>query len=125
MPLYESCYEFEGAQLMGKPATKMRERFESKGLSIGEDIHEPPDHLAIELEYLYFLLEKGWSQKDEAVAAEALSFASESMLPWVTEFKMKLAGEKECPFYSLISSVLVAILNHIGEFGGLEPQTES
>ncbi|NIQ90076.1 MAG: molecular chaperone TorD family protein, partial [Desulfobacterales bacterium] len=52
-PLYESCYEFEGAPLMGRAAAEMKERFETKDLSVADTIQEPPDHLSIELEYLY------------------------------------------------------------------------
>jgi TorA-specific chaperone len=63
-PLYESCYagaeSGTNAPLMGAPAAAMKQRLREKGLSIGSDIHEPPDHISIELEYLYFLLEKGW-----------------------------------------------------------------
>ena len=43
-PLYASCYAAgsapgEDAALMGPPAAMMKERFESKGLSLGDHIH--------------------------------------------------------------------------------------
>ena len=119
-PLYASCYGAgrapgEDAPLMGPPAVLMKERFESKGLSLGGHIHEPPDHLAIELEYLYFLLERGWSDDDAALKDEAVSFAGEIMLPWVTKFQKRLvAVETECRFYQLTTSILYAILRFIG-----------
>ena len=56
-PLYQSCYEYENAPLMGPPAQLMQEKLENKGLSVGGQLNEPPDHLAIEIEYLYFLLQ--------------------------------------------------------------------
>ena len=120
-PLYASCYEAgsapgRDAPLMGPPAVLMKERFESKGLSLGDHIHEPPDHLAIELEYLYFLLERSWSDDDAALKDEAVSFAGEIMLPWVTKFQKRLvAVETECRFYQLTTSILYAILRFIGE----------
>ena len=43
-PLYESCYEFEGAPLMGRAAIEMKERFEAQDLSVADNIQEPPDH---------------------------------------------------------------------------------
>jgi TorA maturation chaperone TorD len=52
---------------MGEPAIDMKNRYESKGLSLSDEIHEPPDHISIEQEYLYFLLDKGWSDDDRAV----------------------------------------------------------
>jgi TorA-specific chaperone len=115
-PLYESCYEFENAPLMGKPAIEMRERFDAVGLSIAENIQEPPDHISIELEYLYFLLEKGWAEEDKTVIAEGMSFACDIMLPWVSNFQKRLAAEEECRFYPLIGKILMEILDTIGRF---------
>jgi TorA maturation chaperone TorD len=113
-PLYESCYEFEGAPLMGRAAAEMKERFEAKGLSVAETIQEPPDHLSIELEYLYFLLDKGWGEQDDALVAEAAEFASDTLLPWVSELSEKLASEEECRYYPLMATIVVEILSVIG-----------
>jgi len=119
-PLYASCYmpganPEDDSPLMGPPAVMIKERFESKGLSLGDHIHEPPDHLSIELEYLYFLLEKGWSTDDAALIDEAISFSAEIMLPWVLKFQQRLvAVETECRFYQLTTAILCAILRFIG-----------
>jgi TorA-specific chaperone len=119
-PLYASCYAAgsspgEDAPLMGPPAVLMKERFESKELSLGDHIHEPPDHLAIELEYLYFLLESGWSDDDAALKDEAVAFAGQIMLPWVVKFQERLAAvETECRFYQLTTAILCTILRFIG-----------
>ena len=119
-PLYASCYEAgsapgQDAPLMGPPAVLMKERFESKGLSLGDHIHEPPDHLSIELEYLYFLLEKGWSDNDAVLQNEAVSFADEIMLPWVIKFQERLvAVETESRFYQITTAILCTILRFIG-----------
>ena len=119
-PLYASCYvnikSGEKALLMGEPAIAMKSRFESKGLSLSNKIHEPPDHISIELEYLYFLLDKGWSDGDQDLIKEAATFATEEMLPWVSEFQAKLAVEEECRFYPLMASILRAILEIIAGY---------
>jgi len=109
-PLYESCYEFENAPMMGRPAVEMTQRFKSKGLSMENIVHEPPDHLAVELEYLFFLLQQG----DELISNEAASFAGETMLPWVSIFKQRLKSVKDdCRFYSFASGILVLFLELI------------
>jgi TorA-specific chaperone len=116
-PLYESCYVSietgEKKLLMGAPAIDMHNRYESKGLSLSEEIHEPPDHLSIELEYLYFLLEKGWADGDKELLTEASAFSAEIMLPWLSKFQARLAVEKKCRFYPLMASMLTAILEII------------
>ncbi|WP_457552559.1 TorD/DmsD family molecular chaperone [Desulfobacula sp.] len=117
-PLYQSCYEFENAPLMGKSAEKMKNRFNSRGLSLENQIHEPPDHLAIELEYLFFLLQETCARPDDNqdifVSSEAASFAKETMLPWVRVFNQRLQSVNEdCRFYSLASQILVLFLGVI------------
>ena len=114
-PLYESCYEFEGAPLMGRAATEMKERFEAQGMSVADNVQEPPDHLSIESEYLYFLLDKGWDEQDDALVAEGSAFAAETVLPWVSKLHERLASEKQCHFYPLMVSILEDILRTIGE----------
>lgn len=115
-PLYASCYEpgnapGDDASLMGPPAVMMKERFESKGLSLGDHINDPPDHLSIELEYLYFLLEKGWRDTDASLLDEAAAFGGQIMLPWVIRFQERLeAAESECRFYHLTTAIICAIL---------------
>jgi TorA-specific chaperone len=116
-PLYASCYETtpsgEKALLMGEPAIDMKKRYASKGLSLSDEIHEPPDHLSIELEYLYFLLDKGWSDDDRDLIREASPFAADVMLPWVSKFQAGLWAENKCRFYPLMASMLKAILEII------------
>jgi TorA-specific chaperone len=119
-PLYASCYvegtaPGENAPLMGPPAVLMRRRFESRGLAMSESMHEPPDHLSIELEYLYYLLQKGWAENDSVLLSEAVSFAGEDMLPWVIKMRERIAAESRCRFYPLITSVAVSILAYLNE----------
>ncbi|MBW1946193.1 MAG: molecular chaperone TorD family protein [Deltaproteobacteria bacterium] len=119
-PLYQSCYEFENAPMMGESAIKMNKRFKSKGLSMENRVHEPPDHLAIELEYLFFLLQDSSvglnDNPDKFVSNEAVSFAAETMLPWVTVFNQRLKPViDDCRFYSLASGILVLLLSLISD----------
>lgn len=127
-PLYESCYvsgdNGQNASLMGEPAIMMKKRLQSNGLSIGDSLHEPPDHISIELEYLYYLLEKGWAEGSKTLINEAVSFASKIMLPWISELQERLAVESECRFYFLIASILTAILRFISAFEKMGSQKE-
>jgi putative dimethyl sulfoxide reductase chaperone len=118
-PLYASCYAAidadQWAPLLGEPALAMHDRFRSKGLSLADDVGEPPDHVSIELEYLYFLLNKGWSDNDSLLVDEAASFASETMLTWVMKLQQSLAEvETASPFYPLITTTLCEVLKLIG-----------
>ena len=113
VPLYQSCYEYENAPMMGPPASMMKERLAAVGLSMGSHINEPPDHLAVELEYLYFLLSKWWDDNHTASIAKAVSFASNIMLPWVYKLQKRLKLMEESLFYSLLISLNIAVLEFI------------
>ena len=113
VPLYQSCYEYKNAPMMGPPASKMKERLAADGLSMGSHINEPPDHLAVELEYLYFLLTRGWTEHHEASVTEAVAFASDTILPWIKKLQERLNTREASRFYSLLMSLIIAVLGLI------------
>jgi len=65
------------------------------------------------LEYLYFLLDKGWSERDGALVTEGSAFAAETMLPWVSKLSERLASEGDCRYYLLMAAVLLQVLTVI------------
>ncbi|MBG0791030.1 MAG: molecular chaperone TorD family protein [Desulfovibrionaceae bacterium] len=109
-PLYESCHAGGDPRTMGEPALAMRDRLAREGLAVNLDSNEPPDHLAIELEYLYHLLAQGWSGSDPAQARRGVLFAAEVMLPWVRRFRAALAGADPHPVFLAASDLALAIL---------------
>ncbi len=112
-PLFESCYEYENAPLMGPAAMRMKEFLDSAGLDISDDFNEPPDHLCIELEMLYFILEKGWKSKKNAQLKEAEAFISKVMLPWIDTFYNRLAFEYPDCFYTISAYMLLELLQSV------------
>ena len=114
-PLYQSCYVSEKPQLMGPSARAMQARVESRGMALAAGIHEPPDHISIELEYLYFLLERGWREPNPERIDEAVSFATETLLPWIGLFHRKLAVESEKSFYTMAARLTIFVLQSIAD----------
>ena len=112
-PLYESCYEYENAPLMGPSATRMKTLLETAGLTISNDLNEPPDHLSIELEYLYFLLNTAEEDEKSGTLSEASEFASEIMFPWIERFYKKLAAASPESLYTVSAHILCMLLNLI------------
>jgi TorA-specific chaperone len=116
-PLYASCYEDqENPQLMGAPAVRMQKLLADLKVHMGAEVCEPPDHLAIELEVLYFLLTRDIAAGRPAVLAAAADFATGEMLPWVQAFRRHLAGEVQCRFYPLITDILLSLLRALGTY---------
>jgi putative dimethyl sulfoxide reductase chaperone len=118
-PLYASCYARDTppgkGPLMGEPALAMEAIFRSKGLSLAGEIGEPPDHLSIELEYLFYLLNSDWTEQNGTLIEEASAFAKDQMLPWVRQVEAGLAGgASPGRFYPLLVTLLVFLLQWIG-----------
>lgn len=116
-PLYASCYEDEKKpHLMGEAAVCMQRLLADLNIHISDDIGEPPDHLSIELEVLYFLLTQNRAPDHANGMTAAADFVVEGMLPWVQAFHRRLADEVLCRFYPLITSVLLSVLQVISMF---------
>jgi len=114
VPPYESCHQDGSPRTMGASALRMRDRLVAAGLAVSLDSNEPPDHLSIELEYLYHLLSSGWAGEDGGVAAEGVAFAA-GMTPWVRRFLAGLEGAEAHPVYIRMAETLVAALERITE----------
>ncbi|WP_207262745.1 molecular chaperone TorD family protein [Desulfovibrio sp. Huiquan2017] len=118
VPLYESCHSNAGRRVMGASSLAMRDRLTEVGLEVGSMSNEPPDHLSLELEYLFHLCSKGWT--DEPGAAEqGARFAGEVMLPWVSRFREALAaaGTEAGPgqVYLAGADLVLALLTVVAE----------
>jgi TorA maturation chaperone TorD len=113
-PLYASCYENEAdPHLMGDAAVRIRKIISDLGISIRTDVGEPPDHLSIELELLYYLLNQGGGPNHRISITKAKDFAAEFMIPWVKAFYLRLIDEVQCRFYPLMTAVLLGVLDEV------------
>ena len=119
--LYASCYEDEkNPHLMGKAAVRMQEILADLAIHISDDVREPPDHLSLELEVLYFLLTPKNPPGHPGDLAAAADFAVREMLPWTQIFQRRLTAESRCRFYPLITGVLLSVLQAIAAFSQTE-----
>ncbi|WP_319582388.1 molecular chaperone TorD family protein [uncultured Pseudodesulfovibrio sp.] len=112
-PLYESCHQADAPRTMGQSALAMRDRLTEAGLEISLDSNEPPDHLALELEYLFHLCAEGWTN-DPALADKAILFAAKDMTPWVARFREALAGAAPDPVYLAGADTTLTLLSKLG-----------
>jgi len=57
-PPYGSIYLDKGRKVMGDSTIKTMEVYREAGLAINDDFKELPDHIAVELEFMYYLVFK-------------------------------------------------------------------
>lgn len=110
---YESCHVGGRAAVMSGASLAMRDRLAAAGLEVSLDSNEPPDHIALELEYLYHLLSSAWTGGDGALEAEGRAFAGQVMLPWVRRFREALLAGDPHPVYIHCADLTVGLLETV------------
>ncbi len=105
-PPYGSLYLEQDGILMGQSSLKVLEAYRAEDLAL-EGGGEPPDYLATELEFLYYLV----GQEEEALARRDVegardktvkqrAFVSELLGPWVPVFCRRVeTDERAHPLY--------------------------
>lgn len=88
--------------------------YQAFGLALGRTTAERPDHIALELEFLAFvLLKKRLAEEAEhaAICEEALrTFFRDHLAWWVPSFATGLRRKAEGGFYAAVGQVLAALL---------------
>lgn len=98
-PLYQSCFEEENPRLNSAPAQRMLARLQQVDLSLDHKLRQPPDHLSIQLEYLYFLLSWALQERDQKLLKQAIEFAVLEMLPWVKKLELSIVHARGHIFF--------------------------
>ncbi len=103
-PPYGSVYLEDTRRVMGNSTMDVRTKYEEEGLDIG--LKEAPDHIAIELEFMYFLIFKqveATRNSDSKSAASYLrkqkAFLETHLGIWVSEFADNVEANAQTEFY--------------------------
>ena len=101
---YGSVYLEDKSQIMGNSTIDVQKRYAEEGLDIG--LKEAPDHIAIELEFLYFLIFQeiaAFNNHDydnvSLYQSKQKSFLETHLGVWVTDFTNNIAENTETEFY--------------------------
>lgn len=107
---YGSVYLENHRQVMGDSTIAVLKKYQRAGISV--DVKEPPDHIAIELEFMHYLCTK---EAETAVVGEGpetdiyremqIDFFW-SFLQWVPQFCSAIREGSESPFYRGLADCL-------------------
>lgn len=107
---YGSAYLEEESRIMGDSTVDVKKRYEEEGLDIS--LKEAPDHIAIELEFMYFLVFKeieAFNNHDsEGVALyqrKQRTFSETHLGVWISEFADKIESKAQTEFYKTLAQV--------------------
>lgn len=103
---YASFWLTEDQSMRQEATTAVTELYEQGGFDVSEDVHDLPDHIALELEFLYLLIfacnqAQLSGNAEELAAANDLHrrFAAEHMNAWIGAFAAAVKAGAETAFY--------------------------
>ncbi|MBT3295835.1 MAG: molecular chaperone TorD family protein [Verrucomicrobia bacterium] len=113
---YGSVHLDEGARVMGDSTMEVIKWYEQEGLAKSDDCKDLPDHIAVELEFVSYLMSKEiaaieTSNPSDAAAYEIKrrDFAETLLCPWVPEFCHKIQEGTDNAFYVALAECLSTV----------------
>jgi len=118
-PPYGSIYLDGERKVMGNSTMEVIKLYEEAGLVMDKDFKELPDHIAVELEFMYYLIHKEVealerSEKDKATALKETRnhFFNRLFSPWVPPFCEKMKESTNNPFYINLADCLSTFITN-------------
>ena len=115
-PPYGSVYLEKGGRVHGESTIAVKNHYEQAGLSI--EIQEPADHIAVELEFMYYLAVKEaeavFNSNDEEVQKlreMQVQFINRFM-GWVPDLCERMEKYALTPYYRLLARCLSSFLDN-------------
>ena len=116
-PPYGSVYLDGERQIMGKSTLEVRNKYREAGLNISTDFLNPPDHIAAELEFMYFLIFKEVEAIGNSDIETTLSFIEkqraflrEHLGVWVFDCADIIEKKAETDFYKNLARATRAFI---------------
>lgn len=115
-PPYASVYADSG-RLMGQPAECALRAYREAGLTISSASHALPDHLAVELEFMFYLgreelkaTDHGDTARADQMRQRSIVFLNECLLPWVPAWRQRVEESARLAFYPALARLTEAWL---------------
>ncbi len=114
-PLYGSIYLDSGRQIFGESTEAVQQQYIEEGLVVSDGVHEPPDHISLEFEFVVFLLEKAAAARSNGSEEEASKllekanyFESTFIRSWVPQLANAIQQAANTRFYQGVADFLLA-----------------
>jgi len=101
-PIFGSFY-FE-RELIGESTERIIEFYEKYDFHVSEEISEPPDHFAVELEFVFRMIENQIPVENQTL------FVKEKILSWAEKFAEKIRVSAKTPFYPFLINTTINYL---------------
>lgn len=107
---YSSMYLDVAEQVMGESTMVAMEHYAAVGLDADPTQHEPPDHIATELEFMYYLAFQHITTGDAAYLERQGAFLTQHLMLWMPPFAQRMRGAAQGPFYTALGALAEAFV---------------
>ncbi len=118
---YGSTYLEKTRRVMGDSTMEVLKHYRKAGLQV--DIKQPPDHIAIELEFLSYLCARGAEALHNGDLEKATEFQTEQkyflatyVMPWMPDFVKNIRSGTENKFYLCLADCFEKFLQQLAFF---------
>lgn len=105
-PPYASIYLDQEEAFAGRTQTEVLAIYSKGGLQLPPLAGETPDHISVELEFLYFLLVKAIQEAEGDYLEQAQQFTTSHLLEWLPGFLAQLELAPEARFYCCLVKMI-------------------
>jgi putative dimethyl sulfoxide reductase chaperone len=103
---YGSVHLEKGHQLFGETTSRVAELYAQAGLQLGSESATVPDHIAVELEFLHYLLHRMASGETSPSADIYPVFLQQFFLPFARQLAETMISRAETEFYRVLGRML-------------------
>ncbi len=125
---YESVYRKTGGTGVGAMAREVLRCYAEAGLGMSPDRRDWPDHVATELGFMAYLVERGTEAENgdaERWAARERAFLRDHLLAWLPQFCRRVREVSRHPFYAALAELTAAFIRsearRVGLVGTMGP----
>jgi TorA maturation chaperone TorD len=118
-PLYESFYIDPKRQATGWIAAQLEGEYSERGLALSPSLQEPPDHVAVELEFMSFLCDleaQAWEKEALKEGFQVLqwewNFLGSHLERWFPAFVQQVAMADQEGLYAVTAEAADAFIHH-------------
>lgn len=116
-PPYGSIYLEEGRRVMGDSTLDVLHTYQEEGLHLDSEFKELPDHIAAELEFMYYLTAKGENAASRGEVKEAAgrlaareAFMTRHLRRWVPGFCARIKDGTGSDFYRSLADCVAGLI---------------
>jgi putative dimethyl sulfoxide reductase chaperone len=109
-PPYSSIYLESGRQIQGESTRYAEEIYREAGITMSEDFKDIPDHIKVELEFVYYLYFQYVETNELRYLNTLTKFNHTHLSKWIKPFKEQIHNRAKLDFYKRLADLTANVV---------------